>query len=64
MNSWLKEKKVKEMILMMPNSYNKLKRDFYTNSEATRNWADTIAKDPTGYVGEEGFCTSDSSIHG
>ena len=46
----MKEKKVREMILVMPNSYNKLRGSFYTNSEATGNWGDAIAKDLTGYI--------------
>jgi len=50
MDSWLKENKVKEMILVMPNSYNKLKGSFYTNSEATGHWGDAIAKDLVGYI--------------
>ena len=50
MDIWLKEKKVREMILVMPNSYNKLRGSFYTNSEATGNWGDAIAKDLTGYI--------------
>ena len=50
MNSWMKEKKVEEMILVMPNSYNKLRGSFYTNSETTGNWADAIAKDLVKYI--------------
>ena len=52
MNSWMEEKKVEEMILVMPNSYNKLRGSFYTNSETTGNWADAIAKDLVKYVDE------------
>lgn len=44
MKSWLKSGKVKEMILVMPNSYSKLQGSFYTNS-ATGKWADYIVED-------------------
>lgn len=45
MKSWLKEGKVEEMILVMPDSHNKLQGSMYTNSSTTGNWADFIAKD-------------------
>jgi enterochelin esterase-like enzyme len=45
MKSWLKIERVKEMIIVMPNSHNKLRGSFYTNSAATGNWADFIAED-------------------
>ncbi len=50
MKSWLNSGKVKEMILVMPNSYNKLLGSFYTNSIATGKWADYIAKDLVSYI--------------
>jgi len=50
MKSWLNQGKVKEMILVMPNSHNKFRGSFYTNSVATGNWADFIAKDVVEYI--------------
>jgi S-formylglutathione hydrolase FrmB len=50
MSSWLKYGKVKEMILVMPNSYNRLWGSYYTNSTATGNWADFIARDLVQYI--------------
>jgi len=50
MNSWVKDGKVKEMIVAMPNSVNKLLGSYYTNSAATGNWSDYIAKDVVEYV--------------
>jgi S-formylglutathione hydrolase len=50
MKAWLNSKKVKEMILVMPNSYNKFAGSWYTNSIATGNWADYIAKDLVKYM--------------
>jgi len=50
MKSWLKDGKVKEMILVMPNSYNTLQGSWYTNSVATGNWGDFIAKDLVQYI--------------
>lgn len=50
MKSWLEQGRVEEMILVMPNSYNKFRGSFYTNSSATGNWADYIAKDMVEYI--------------
>ena len=50
MKSWLKSGKVKEMILVMPNSYNIFMGSIYTNSTVTGNWADFIAKDLVEYI--------------
>ncbi len=50
MSSWLKNGKVKDMILVMPNSYNRLWGSYYTNSTATGNWADFIARDLVQYI--------------
>jgi len=50
MKSWLRQGRVKEMIIVMPNSYNKFRGSFYTNSSATGNWADYIAKDLVEYI--------------
>jgi len=50
MKSWLKSGKVKEMIIVMPNSHNKLRGSQYTNSVTTGNWADFIAKDLVEYI--------------
>jgi len=50
MNSWLESGKVKEMILVMPNSYNRLQGSMYTNSSTTGKWADYIAEDLVEYI--------------
>jgi len=50
MSFWLQNGKVKEMILVMPNSYNRLWGSYYTNSIATGNWADFIARDLVQYI--------------
>lgn len=50
MQSWLGSGKVKEIILVMPNSYNRLWGSYYTNSTATGNWADFIARDLVQYI--------------
>ena len=50
MSSWLKNGKVREMILVMPNSYNRLGGSYYTNSPTTGNWADFIARDLVQYI--------------
>ncbi len=50
MNSWVKNGKVKEMIIVMPNSVNKLIGSYYANSTATGNWNDYIAKDVVEYI--------------
>jgi len=50
MKSWLKSEKVKGMILVMPNSYNRFTGSYYNNSAATGNWADFIAEDLVAYI--------------
>ena len=50
MNSWLRDGKAGEMILVMPNSYNKLQGSFYTNSVTTGKWEDFIARDLVLYI--------------
>ena len=50
MKSWLKEGKVKEMILVMPNSYNKLRGSWYANSVVTGKWEDYIVLDLVSYI--------------
>jgi S-formylglutathione hydrolase FrmB len=50
MDSWLNSKKVRDMILIMPNSYNRFMGSWYTNSSTTGNWADYIAKDLIEYI--------------
>jgi enterochelin esterase-like enzyme len=50
MDSWIQAGEVKEMILVMPNSFNRLGGSFYTNSVTTGNWADYIAKDLVKYI--------------
>jgi enterochelin esterase-like enzyme len=50
MNSWVKNGKVKEMIVVMPNSVNKFQGSYYANSAATGNWNDYIARDVVEYV--------------
>ncbi len=48
--SWLKNGEIKEMILVMPNSYNKFWGSWYTNSVATGGWSDYIARDLVQYI--------------
>ena len=50
MKSWLEQSKAKEMILVMPNSYNKFRGSFYTNTSTGGNWADYIAIDVVEYI--------------
>ncbi len=50
MSVWLKQGKVREMILVMPNCCNRLRGCWYTNSVTTGNWADFIAKDLVKYI--------------
>ena len=50
MKSWLKNEKIMEMILVMPNSYNRLRGSFYINSITTGRWGDYIAKDLVEYI--------------
>jgi S-formylglutathione hydrolase len=50
MKSWLSEKRVKEMIIVMPNSLNKLYGSQYINSTATGKWADYIVKYLVKYI--------------
>jgi len=50
MKSWLSSEKVEEMILVMPNSRNRLLGSMYTNSVATGNWADYIIRDLIPYI--------------
>lgn len=42
--------KLKEMIVVMPNGYNKFLGSFYANSMVTGNWEDFITKDVTNYI--------------
>jgi S-formylglutathione hydrolase len=44
-DSLLKDGSIKEMIVVMPNSYNRFYGSWYTNSTTTGNWADYIAVD-------------------
>lgn len=50
MDSWLKSNKVKEMIIVMPNSHNRFLGSWYTNSVTTGGWADYIVKDLVHYI--------------
>jgi len=50
MKQWLKDGKVKEMILVMPNSSNRFIGSQYSNSITTGNWGDYIAKDIVNYI--------------
>ena len=50
MKFWIERGTVKEMIIVMPNSYNKFRGSFYTNSSTAGNWADYIAKDLVEYI--------------
>jgi len=50
MKFWVEQGKVKELIIVMPNSYNKFRGSFYTNSSSAGNWADYIEKDLVEYI--------------
>ena len=50
MKSWLARGEAEEMILVMPNSYNRLQGSMYVNSAATGKWADYISKDLVKYM--------------
>jgi S-formylglutathione hydrolase len=50
MQSWLAQGRVKEMIIVMPNSHNRFGGSWYSNSSATGNWADYIARDLVDYL--------------
>jgi len=50
MKSWLENDRVKEMILVMPNSHNRFQGSMYVNSVATGNWGDYIAEDLVDYI--------------
>jgi enterochelin esterase-like enzyme len=50
MDTWLKDGELNEMILVLPDSFNKLGGSWYTNSRAAGNWADYIAKDVVEHV--------------
>ena len=50
MSSWLKDGKVKEMIIVMPDSNTRFDGSFYTNSIAAGNWGDYIARDLVSYI--------------
>jgi S-formylglutathione hydrolase FrmB len=41
---------IRPMILVLPNSHNRFKGSFYTNSTLTGNWADFIGKDVVTYT--------------
>lgn len=42
--------KIQPMILVLPNSSNRFRGSFYTNSTLTGNWADFIGKDVVAYI--------------
>jgi S-formylglutathione hydrolase FrmB len=42
--------KIQPMILVLPNSDNRFRGSFYTNSTLTGNWADFIGKDVVAYI--------------
>jgi len=50
MKNLLAQGRVKEMIIVMPNSYNRFRGSFYTNSSTAGGWADYIAKDVVEYI--------------
>jgi S-formylglutathione hydrolase len=50
MQSWLAQGRVKEMIIVMPNSHNRFGGSWYSNSSATGNWADYITRDLVDYI--------------
>jgi len=50
MKSWLGSGKVREMILVMPNSYTKFQGGYYVNSPAIGRWGDFISRDLIQYM--------------
>jgi S-formylglutathione hydrolase len=50
MDSLVRNGTVREMIIVMPNALTALGGSFYTNSRATGNWDDFIAKELVGHV--------------
>lgn len=50
MDGWVKSERVKEMIIVMPNSVNMFLASFHANSVTTGNWADQIAIDMVNYA--------------
>ncbi len=56
MNSWLRQGQVKEMILVMPDSHNRLRGSNYVNSVSTGRWADFIAVDLVEHI-DNGYRT-------
>lgn len=50
MDKLIRDGKVREMIVVMPNARNRYGGSFYTNSVATGNWEDCIAQDLVAFV--------------
>src|SRR5262245_27075269 len=50
MDSLVRNGTVREMIVVMPNGRNAFDGSFYTNSAATGNWDDFIAKELVAYI--------------
>ncbi len=50
MDTWIKAGRIRPMILVMPNGYNKLQGCWYVNSATTGKWADFIARDLVKYI--------------
>jgi S-formylglutathione hydrolase FrmB len=50
MNTLIREGKIKEMIIVVPNGDNAYQGSFYTNSSVTGNWEDSVVRDLVSYV--------------
>jgi enterochelin esterase-like enzyme len=50
MDSWVNEGRVGEIILVLPDSFNRTGGSWYTNSKTTGNWADYIARDLVEFI--------------
>jgi S-formylglutathione hydrolase FrmB len=50
MDEGINKGRIRPMILVLPNSDNRFKGSFYTNSTLTGNWADFIGKDVVAYT--------------
>jgi S-formylglutathione hydrolase FrmB len=53
MDRLIRDGKVREMIVVMPDAHNRYGGSFYTNSVATGNWEDAIAQDLVAFVDDK-----------
>lgn len=60
----IEEGKIRQFILVVPDSYNKFKGSFYTNSEEGGKWADYIASDVVNYIDENYRTIQDRNSRG